>query len=473
MSPVKYMSGFSDAMDWRPIEFIDLPSVRSSSLCHVVPRETFILECSHALCNQCYQTVLQGRRLCPVDGGPVQEEEVQALAFKPGHLKKPKMHCCNSGHGCEFVGILDEVTTHFLEDCAFHVATCNTCDAAILRNDIVHHYTEQRCHVGSSSSNDGNQASAKGNVVDTESKVNVALDSAMERLCAIETQLNFHIVSIDDAKQRISANGKALSRLLNLQEQTYSVMRENIEELTKCLNTGKRLLSGAISAASAVCVSDRSSTAEPDNDSDNAQDGDAGAVQDPHGQIGSGASNDVDKIDGVLKVVFDACKRFSSVEGMLDVLKSYLNACKNVAYYHIQDFSDIQKKSENEQISLCSETFVLYGYSFRLFVEIDRCDGDLCLGIYLAICRSSRDSCLKWPFTLPYILMLVHPTDDTKNIECDINVLEYIDSDSEYFIKPVEENSSGFGAAVLCKLQDVAKEGFVHNNSISVGVKIP
>ncbi|XP_064479835.1 TNF receptor-associated factor 3-like [Ornithodoros turicata] len=476
MSPVKYMSGFSEAMDWRPIEFVDLPSLLSCSLCHVVPRETFILECSHALCDQCYQTVLQGSRLCPLDGGPVQEQEVQTLSFKPSHRTKPKMRCCNSIHGCQFVGILDEVTTHFLKDCAFQVVSCNRCSSIILRNDIVLHYIEQRCHATSSPTKGRNQVSISGNIVDTESKISVALDSAMERLCAIETQLDVHVVGIADAKEVLSATGKALSRLLDLQEQTSNVMRENIEELTKCVHTGKRLLSGAISDASAVSVSDRSSsTAEHDDNADNAQDcgGSAGALQGPRGQIGCGVSDDVDKIDEVSKVIFDTCKRLSSVDGMLGVLISRLNDGKNnVAYYHIQDFNDIEKKSDNEQVSLCSEIFVLCGYTFRLLVNTDRCDGDLCLGIYLAICRSSRDSCLKWPFTLPYTLMLVHPTDEKKNIDRYVNVLEYINSESEYFLKPVEKDNPGFGAPAVCKLQDVAKGGFVHNNSITVGVKI-
>ncbi|XP_064479829.1 uncharacterized protein LOC135393287 [Ornithodoros turicata] len=385
------------------------------------------------------------------------------------------MRCCNVAHGCEFVGVLDEVTTHFLKDCTFHVVTCNRCNAAILRNDIVHHYTEQRCQAASSSTNYGNEVRANENIVDTESKMNDALDAAMGRLCAIETQLNVHVVSINGAKRGISANGQALSRLLDLQEQTSGVMRKQIEELTKCLHTGKRMLSDAISPTSAAGVSHTSSMAEHDNDTENAQKGGGGAAALQHSsdQTGSEVIDDVNKIGEALKVVFDACKRISFMDRKLGALELLLTNCKNnVAYYHIQDFNDIEKESVSMQVNRWSETLVLCGYSSKLHVQIDTIDGMLYLGVFLSICRSSRDSCLKWPFALPYKIMLVHPTDEKKNIEFHVNVLEYIDSKSMCFIKPAGDNNSDFGARRLCELQIITKEGFVHNNSISVGVKI-
>ncbi|XP_064479834.1 uncharacterized protein LOC135393292 [Ornithodoros turicata] len=440
-----YISGFSDAMDWRPIEFVDLPSVQSCSLCHVVPTETFFLECSHALCSQCYKSLLQGNRLCPLDGGTIEEDEVQALTFKPSHLKKQKMHCCNLRHGCDFVGILDEVKAHFLKDCTFHVATCNRCDAAILRNDFVHHYTEQRCQAGRLSTGNESQVSTNANIFDIERKMDVALDTVMERLCAIETQLNVHVVSIDGAKQGISANGQALSRLIDQLERTSGDTMHQVAELTKCVDTGEN--------EEGRCRS-RVLRGSPGQSASEVKD----------------AANDVKRI---MNVVLESCKKLRSTQEMLRELQSVTRLINNVAYFHIQDFANIEKESLAEKrVRRISDVFHLFGYSAKLQIGIRTYDGVLYLGAFLRICQSSKDSCLKWPFTLPYAVLLVHPTDETKNIEEHVDVLKLIDRYSGSFRKPVRAANKGIGTCQLCKLQDAVNKGFVHNDSITVGVRI-
>ncbi|XP_064479827.1 TNF receptor-associated factor 5-like [Ornithodoros turicata] len=477
MPKYEYMSGFSDAIDWRPVEFVDLPSVRSCSLCHVVPTETFFLECSHALCSHCYKALLQGNRACPLDGGTVEEDEVQTLTFKPSHLKKQKMHCCNSSHGCDFVGILDEVKTHFLKNCAFHVATCNRCHATILRDDIIHHYTEQQCQAASSTGNDS-QVSTNGNIFDIERKMDVALDTVMERLCTIETQLNVHVVNIDGAKQGISANGQALSRLLDQQEQISGDMIHQLEELTKCVDTGKRVLSEIISAGavtSAEVISHTSTVGENGDEADIDEEGRcrSRALRGSPDQSASEVKDAANDVKGTMKVVLESCKKLRSAEEMLRELQSVTRLVNNVAYYHIERFADIEKESLAEkQVTRTSDVFHLFGYSAKLRVDIRTYDGVLYIGAFLCICQSSKDSCLKWPFTLPYAVMLVHPTDDTKSIEYDVDVLKSVDKYGDCFIKPVGAANVGFGARQLCKLQDAVNNGFVHNDSITLGVRI-
>ncbi|XP_064479828.1 TNF receptor-associated factor 2-like [Ornithodoros turicata] len=476
MSSAKCMSGFSDAVDWRPIEFVNLPSVRSCSLCHVVPRETFILECFHALCNPCYRALLQGSRLCPLDGGPIQKEEVEALTFKPSHLKKQKMRCCNSGHGCEFVGVLDEVTTHFMKHCDFHVVPCNACNTVVLRNDMVRHYSEGRCRAARSSTNDGSQVSNNENIADTERKMNVALDAAMERLCAIETQLSVHTVSIDDAKQRVSANAQALNRLLNMQEETSGAMIHQIEELSKCVDAGKRAVMNIISEGAVTSAESAGSTSSGCNEAENAEEGRSAsrAMQNSPDRCGSEATGDANKVQKTLKLVLRSCKRIHAVEEMLRELQIPNRMKNSPAYFHIRDFADIEKESlTKELVTRTSDIFHLSDYSAKLQVEIARQNGVTYLGVFLRICAGSNDSFLKWPFTLPYAVMLVHPTCEKNNIECFMDDFsEYIDELSDCFYKPLESSNTGFGEPELYKLEDVAKDGFVCNNSISVGVRI-
>ncbi|XP_064479815.1 uncharacterized protein LOC135393267 [Ornithodoros turicata] len=386
------------------------------------------------------------------------------------------MRCCNSGHGCEFLGVLDEVTTHFLKDCAFHVVTCNTCNAAILRNGIVRHYTEQRCQAASYSTNDGDLVGINGSIVETESKMNAALDAAMERLCAIETQLNVHVLSIESAKRGISANGRALSRLLDLQEQASGAMTQHVEELSKRVDIGKRVSSDVLSGGtvtSAEIVSCTSSAGESSNEVDDAEEGRGASVQDSPDRCASDATDDTNKVEETLKLVLQSCERIHYLEGMLSELQICNRLSNSLAYFHIQDFADIERESlTKELVTRASDVFQLFGYSAKLQVETTRRNGVTYLGVFLCLCHGPTDSCLKWPFTLPYTVMLVHPTCEKNNIEHRVWNHENIDGWSHFSRRPLGHSNRGLGRSLLRKLEDVAKQGFVHNNSITVGVRI-
>ncbi|XP_064465410.1 TNF receptor-associated factor 6-like [Ornithodoros turicata] len=411
MTYVKHISGFSNAMDWRPVEFVDLLPARCCSLCNVVPKETFILECSHALCNQCYQAVLQGNRQCPLDGGTIQEEEVQEFTFKPSHLKKQKLRCCNSGHGCDFVGNLEDITTHFLNDCEFHVVSCNRCHATVQRRDIVSHCSEQRCQTASSSV-EGSQVSTDKNNIET--KIDESLETVMQRLCAIDTQVNNHTIGIDGAKL-------VLDKVLEQQGRTAAHMTH---------------------VAAGIMSLQRNCT-----------------------ELQVASHSSTQKIE-------EFVERFFRMDNKLDAVKYIVKFGTNEVWCHFRDFEMFIREGESkEEACRSTDAFLLCGYSAKLNMMLQhQCDG-MYLGLYLSIGESSNDL-LKWPLLNPHYYILLHPSDRLKSIEKSYDYTEDYRSSGVPVnrMRPTSTANPAFGDLEFCRLGEIRDGGFIVDDAVCIGV---
>ncbi|XP_064479331.1 TNF receptor-associated factor 3-like [Ornithodoros turicata] len=461
--------GFSEALDWRSMNFMDLISLRGCSLCSVVPQVTYVLECSHALCELCYHNVRQGERRCPLDDEDFEEINTSKLILKPGQIWKQKARCCNFKDGCDFVGTVEEVKQHFFNHCTFHAVTCSRCQVKVLRKEIVDHYV-QECR-----SRDAVCSST--NVMEMGRKIDVSLGIVADRLAAVENQLHSHAITIGTTKHTVVSNGVILKEFVERQERianhdslgtvkdTLHGMMEHIEELTVFLRTIKDASSYFISENAAAPV--EQSTTISDNEYE------VGAIQNSPSGTTPGTNDHTTKLKEIIKVALGAYKQVTSFHEMLSEMYQFCCLKGSVAYFHFDYFAARRKESLNKQVQEWSGVFVLHGYSCRLHVQMGTCNGDLYLGVFLCICQSSNDSLLRWPFTYPCTLMLVHPTDETKNVEHHIDVLKHMDEHSDVFSKPVGDRNPMFGTPVLCKLQDVVKGGFVHNDSITVSVRIP
>ncbi|KAL1485777.1 hypothetical protein MTO96_047221 [Rhipicephalus appendiculatus] len=79
--PCEWVSG----ANWRPTRFQDDSTVYKYAcrVCHVIPRMTVRLPCSHILCEQCMTgcVVQDGGRVCPVDAKPFREDEYKRQQF--------------------------------------------------------------------------------------------------------------------------------------------------------------------------------------------------------------------------------------------------------------------------------------------------------------------------------------------------------------------------------------------------------
>ncbi|XP_064479948.1 uncharacterized protein LOC135393444 [Ornithodoros turicata] len=476
MTSERQLVGFSEAMDWRFMNFVDLISLRVCALCSVVPKVTFVLECPHALCELCYENVLQGKRQCPLDGQDFEDVNTSKLILTPGQIGKQKARCCNVREGCDFVGTVEEVKQHFFSQCTFHAVTCSRCQVKVLRKEIVNHCVQQcesrECPVVCSPTDVMDAALEMGR------KIDASLGTVIDRLSAMEDQLHVHATTIGTAKDTVVSNGDILKHFVERQERVANhdsfesvndklhVMMKHIDDLTKFFSL--------IKGASSDLISENVVT--PAQESDTVSDNDhAGeAIKNSPTQAAPGVNDDEITVKEVFKVAVAIFKQVCSHHEMLGELHKVNRLKNSVAYFHIDEFAAFAKDSvDTQDPRRWSGIFVLFGYSCKLVVERGTRSGDLCLSVFLSICQSSNDCLLKWPFTFPYTVMLVHPTDDKKNIECHIDVSDWIDKHSCNFSKPTEAGNRGFGATGLCKLQDVTNGGFVYNDSITVGVRIP
>ncbi|XP_064477153.1 TNF receptor-associated factor 6-A-like [Ornithodoros turicata] len=472
--------GYSEAMDWRVMNFMDLISLRACSLCNVVPKVTLVLECSHALCELCYENVLQGKRQCPLDGEAFDEIHTTTFVQTARQIWRQTARCLNFNLGCDFVGTVAEVEQHFFQVCTFHGVTCGRCHEKVLRKEIVDHYVQQ---CGSRASPIGCSAvDAMDAILEVGKKIDTSLEVMTDRLSAIEGQLRSHGAIIGATKDSIVSNADILKDFVQRQESHDSLERINdklhvlmqqMEELTKCTRTAKSVLSNvagldAVGSAGIVCHTPSTEESSNGGNDDHEGEGDARARQG-----GSPVQDDTDKVKDFLRAVLDASKRICSVEESLGELKKVNLLKDNVAYYHFQGLADIEKEVlAKQRVVRTSGIFRLCGYSMKLEVVIKTYDRVAYIGVFLRICRSSRDSFLKWPFTQPYTVILVNPTDERKNAERHIDVLRKIDEHSQCFNKPEGDCNMAFGIPELCKLQDAVKEGFIRSNSATVGVRI-
>ncbi|XP_064479945.1 TNF receptor-associated factor 6-like [Ornithodoros turicata] len=477
MTSERQLVGFSEAMDWRFMNFVDLISLSVCALCSVVPKVTFVLECSHALCELCYENVLQGKRQCPLDGQDFEDVNTGKLILTPGQIGKQKARCCNVREGCDFVGTVEEVKQHFFSRCTFHAVTCSRCQVKVPRKEIVNHYVQQcesrECPVVCSPTDVMDAALEMGR------KIDASLGTVIDRLSAMEDQLHVHATTIGTAKDSVVSNGDILKHFVERQERVANhdsfesvndklhVMMKHIDDLTKFFSL--------IKGASSDLISENVVTPAEESDTVSDNDHTGEAIQNSPTQAAPGVSDDEITVKKVFKVAVAIFKQVCSHHEMLAELHKVNRLKNSVAYFHIDEFAAIAKESVDTKVTRLSGIFVLFGYSCKLVVETGTRRGDLCLGVFLCMCQSSNDCLLKWPFTFPYTVMLVHPTDETKNIEFHVDGPKLIDkySDSDNFRKPIGAHNGGFGTRALCKLQDVTNGGFVHNDSITVGVRIP
>ncbi|XP_064479811.1 uncharacterized protein LOC135393261 [Ornithodoros turicata] len=429
MCSAKYLSGFSSVMDWRPIEFMDLPPVRCCSLCNVVPKEIFLLECPHVLCSHCYQAVLQGNQCCPLDGESVQESEVQICTIKPSHLYKWKMRCCNSSKGCDFVGNVEKLEIHFLSDCVFHVVRCNRCNALVQRRDILSHYTEQRCQAASSSC-DGIQISVDTGVLDVGRKIDASLEAIAERMCAIEIQLNNHAAAgIDGAKQCTNAN----KQLLNELEPVEGIHGESRNEAANMMTREEVSLNSIKERVEHI------------------------------------ASN-VQRNQGIVRIATDQIiEKLGAMGRHLEALEHIGKVGINEALFYIPGITELVErwkgvKSEWLHLERFSDVSTVCGYSVRVGMITSGNTFSLCL----EICPSAHDDLLKWPFRIAHRYTLLHPEIMSKNVG------SHFTTTNQFWITRPKNDPVMVPSAFALKgytLEYIIRDGFVDEDSICVQVE--
>ncbi|KAL3198139.1 hypothetical protein MRX96_014481 [Rhipicephalus microplus] len=199
-------------VNWRPTLFAEeFLHPHACCLCQVIPRNTILLPCTHALCDTCERGSLRRNGTggtCPLCGENFEEDECQGIKISPKKASNLKAYCWNHAHGCRFVDVLPAVLQHYEQDCSYHSTPCLSCGESVPQRDLPKHYRSgcrRRRHSGKGNrhSGPGDGGSGDWSFLVASGEPNLGIDDAL--LSALQSQMN-------DLARQMSEIGQALEK---------------------------------------------------------------------------------------------------------------------------------------------------------------------------------------------------------------------------------------------------------------------
>ncbi|KAH7990015.1 hypothetical protein HPB51_026497 [Rhipicephalus microplus] len=138
----RLLAGFSQLLDWRPLDFVDtVPKVFGCTLCGVMPAfPKRLTPCCHVFCQPCFDSLVQREHRCPLDQTPFADDAVETLDSVRGGIYQLRALCPNSSSGCTHVAFLPELKEHVAGLCDFIQVQCPRCGTAVLQKAALSHY---------------------------------------------------------------------------------------------------------------------------------------------------------------------------------------------------------------------------------------------------------------------------------------------------------------------------------------------
>ncbi|XP_040061638.1 TNF receptor-associated factor 6-A-like [Ixodes scapularis] len=148
----RMLSGFSNILDWRPLEFLHpIHGDLICDVCGLVSKSPVKLGCEHVYCSFCCNRGMdQKPPRCPLDTQKLVAGK-PALSIPWAHqtVTNNRIRCPNAPHGCQYVAApptaskkagtaLKFLEEHYCE-CLHHRVTCGTCSGPVVLAEIMDH----------------------------------------------------------------------------------------------------------------------------------------------------------------------------------------------------------------------------------------------------------------------------------------------------------------------------------------------
>ncbi|KAL1482360.1 hypothetical protein MTO96_033856 [Rhipicephalus appendiculatus] len=458
------LCGFGAELDWRPLRFVEpVPAHRVCSACGVLPCVTAFLSCRHVLCRSCYERcLLNDGRVCPIEGDPFLEDDVEWRELPSQNLLSRKVKCWNEERGCEMVLAAAEVGKHFCEDCDHHYTSCPKCSMVVLRSDVCGHL----------------RSKCRDNVVSTTFGASEKSDHDDQKamMMALSASLD---VRGDEIKGR-------LDQVIS----DNTTQSDRIDEISHCMNSTKETLL-QISRGSKTSESEELQAAAGLLSSEAIQESLVGHGEKIH-QLALTVSNSnktLREVEYELKQTFrkelqDAARTIcrhleESIAGICeakgaaeDFESSTMRKQKELALntidvnhyeFYVRDIKSMTDSAHSEGFRDCaSEKIYISGYHMSPGVYFRKEEEHVLLYAGLQLHKGVIDEFLQWPFNHSVKLTVKHPTEDK---HC--SFIAKTGGNLDYDGRPEESSNEGsYFRDGSFRLLDLEREGYITDDKL-------